>query len=127
MFTAQDPTTLRQAFANLKPNAEYRHLYAAAVARQQADQIFNLSLTRAATRALVPAGVRGVIGIGRVRTPTLAIVCRRELEIRDFRPEDYFEVVATARAAAGTFLLRHAPLPARRIKVRAQAEAVAAL
>src|SRR3712207_2421301 len=35
MFTAQDPTTLRQAFANLKPNAEYRHLYAAAVARQQ--------------------------------------------------------------------------------------------
>src|SRR3954470_22261271 len=37
MFTAQDPATLRQAFANLKPNAAYRHLYAAAVARQQAD------------------------------------------------------------------------------------------
>src|SRR3954453_12683204 len=47
MFTAQDPATLREAFANLRPNAEYRHLYAAAVARRQADQVFNLSLTRA--------------------------------------------------------------------------------
>src|SRR5215213_2653891 len=127
IFTAQDPTTLRQAFSNLKPNSEYRHLYAAAVARQQADQIFNLSLTRAATKALVPAGVRGVIGIGRVKTPTLAIVCRRELEIRDFKPEDYFEVVATAMVAGGSFQLRHAPPPARRIKSRPRAEAVAAL
>ncbi len=42
MFTAQDPTTLRQAFANLEPNTAYRHLYAAAVARQQADQVYNL-------------------------------------------------------------------------------------
>jgi DNA topoisomerase III len=127
IFTAQDPATLRQAFSNLKPNTEYRHLYAAAVARQQADQIFNLSLTRAATKALVPAGVRGVIGIGRVKTPTLAIVCRRELEIRDFKPEDYFEVVATATVPGDSFQLRHAPPPARRIKARAEAEGIAAL
>src|SRR3954454_3408184 len=127
IFTAQDPATLREAFAALRPNAEYRHLYAAAVARRQADQVFNLSLTRAATRALVPAGARGVIGIGRVKTPTLAIVCRRELEIRAFRPEDYFEVVATAAVAGGSFELRHAPPPARRIRERAQAVAIAAL
>jgi DNA topoisomerase-3 len=126
IFTAQDPTTLRQAFSNLKPNSEYRHLYAAAVARQQADQIFNLSLTRAATKALVPVGVRGVIGIGRVKTPTLAIVCRRELEIRDFKPEDYFEIVAAATVRGGSFQLRHAPPPARRIKSRPQAEVIAA-
>ena len=127
IFTAQDPATLREAFADLRPNAEYRHLYAAAVARRQADQVFNLSLTRAATKALVPAGARGVIGIGRVKTPTLAIVCRRELEVRAFRPEDYFEVVATAAAAGGSFELRHAPPPARRIEERAQAVAIAAL
>src|SRR3954451_16083562 len=126
IFTAQDPTTLRQAFSNLKPNSEYRHLYAAAVARQQADQIFNLSLTRTATKALVPSGARGVIGIGRVKTPTLAIVCRRELEIGDFKPEDYFEVAATAMVPGGTFQLRHAPPPAKRIKSRPQAEAIAA-
>ena len=118
IFTAQDPTTLRQAFARLKPNLELRPLYEAAVARQQADQIFNLSLTRTATKTLLAPGIRGVIGIGRVKTPTLGIVCLRELEIRDFRPEDYFEIVATATVAAGSFLMRHAPAVARRITGR---------
>ena len=45
LFTAQDPKTLREAFARLRPNVKLRSLYEAAVARQQADQIFNLSLT----------------------------------------------------------------------------------
>jgi DNA topoisomerase-3 len=125
LFTAQDPKTLQQAFARLKPNAEMRSLYEAAVARQQADQIFNLSLTRTATKTLVPPGVRGVIGIGRVKTPTLAIVCLRELEILNFRPEDYFEVVAVASVANGDFLMRHAPSAKMRIRERAQAEAIA--
>ncbi|WP_448192241.1 DNA topoisomerase [Azospirillum sp. sgz301742] len=125
LFTAQDPKTIRQAFAALKPNDAMRPLYDAAVARQQADQIFNLSLTRTATTSLRAPGERGVIGIGRVKTPTLAIVCLREIEIRDFRPEDYFEVVATATVAAGSFPMRHAPPPKLRIKDRARAEAIA--
>lgn len=86
LFTAQDPKSLRQAFDKLKPNRELHPLYEAAVARQQADQIFNLSLTRTATRTLLAHGVKGVIGIGRVKTPTLAIVCLRELEIRNLVP-----------------------------------------
>ncbi len=125
LFTAQDPKTLQQAFARLKPNAEMRPLYEAAVARQQADQIFNLSLTRTATKMLLTPGVRGVIGIGRVKTPTLAIVCLRQLEIRNFRPEDYFEVVATATVANGSFEMRHAPAAKMRIKDRAHAETIA--
>ncbi|PWC86729.1 DNA topoisomerase III [Azospirillum sp. TSH100] len=125
LFTAQDPKTLRDAFAALKPNDSMRPLYEAAVARQQADQIFNLSLTRTATKTLLAPGTRGVIGIGRVKTPTLAIVCLRELEIRNFKPEDYFEVVATASVAEGSFQMRHAPAPKDRIKDRAAAEAIA--
>src|SRR5438067_1838044 len=109
LFTAQDPKTLRQAFGQLKPNGDLRPLYEAAVARQQADQIFNLSLTRTATKTLLSPGVRGVIGIGRVKTPTLGIVCLRELEIRNFRPQDYFEIVATATVAAGSFSMRPCP------------------
>jgi DNA topoisomerase-3 len=50
-----------------------------------------------------------VIGVGRVKTPTLAIVCKRELEIRNFVPVAYFEVVATANVAGGRFRMRHAP------------------
>ena len=49
LFTAQDSQTIRDAFGRAKPNAEYARLYAAAVARRQADQIYNLSLTRTAT------------------------------------------------------------------------------
>src|SRR5271166_658593 len=125
LFTAQDPKTLRQAFATLKPNLEMRRLYEAAVARQQADQNFNLSLTRTATKTLLAPGARGVIGIGRVKTPTLGIVCLRELEIRNFRPEDYFEVVVQAHVAGGSFAMRHAPPAKQRIKDRVRAEAIA--
>jgi DNA topoisomerase III len=108
MFTAQDAQTIRDAFSRAKPNAEYARLYAAAVARRQADQIYNLSLTRTAT-VILAQGARRVIGVGRVKTPTLAIVCKRELEIRHFVPVAYFEVVATAKVADGQFQMRHAP------------------
>jgi DNA topoisomerase III len=108
LFTAQDSQTIRDAFGRAKPNTEYARLYAAAVARRQADQIYNLSLTRTAT-VILGQGARGVIGVGRVKTPTLAIVCKRELEIRDFVPVAYFEIVATAKVAGGQFQMRHAP------------------
>ena len=64
-----------------------------------------------------------MIGVGRVKTPTLAIVCARELEIRDFVPITYFEVVATAKVTGGEFQMRHAPQ--QRILQREMAEAVA--
>ena len=108
LFTAQDSQTIRDAFGRAKSNSEYSRLYAAAVARRQADQIYNLSLTRTAT-VILGQGTRRVIGVGRVKTPTLAIVCKRELEIRDFVPIAYFEVVATAKVVGGQFQMRHAP------------------
>jgi DNA topoisomerase III len=108
LFTAQDAQTIRDAFGRAKPNAEYGRLYAAGVARRQVDQIYNLSLTRTAT-VVLGRGARRVVGVGRVKTPTLAIVCKRELEIRNFVPLAYFEVVATAKVAGGQFQMRHAP------------------
>src|SRR6202166_549950 len=108
LFPAQDSQTIRDAFGQAKPNSEYARLYAAAVARRQADQIYNLSITRTAT-VILGGGTRRVIGVGRVKTPTLAIVCKRESEIRNFVPLAYFEVVATAKVAGGQFQMRHAP------------------
>ena len=119
------PSRCGRPSTSSSPTASCAPLYEAAVARQQADQIFNLSLTRTATRTLLARGVKGVIGIGRVKTPTLAIVCLREIEIRDFRIEDYFEIVATAKVEDGTFLMRHAPPAKARIRDRAVAEAIA--
>jgi DNA topoisomerase IA len=62
--------------------------------------------------------------VGRVKTPTLAIVCKRELKIRNFVPQADFEVVATAQAAGGRFRMRRAPK--ERIIKRVDAEAIAA-
>ena len=120
MFTAQDPKTIRDAFGCARPNAEHAPLYAAAVARRQADQIYNLSLTRTATVTL-GRGAQGVIGVGRVKTPTLAIACKRELEIRNFVPVPYFEVEAAAQVEAGAFRMRHAP----KIRILKQVDAEA--
>src|SRR5207344_3468863 len=72
------------------------------------------SLTRTAT-VILGQGARRVIGVGRVKTPTLAIVCKRELEIRNFVPIAYFEIVAPAKVAGGQFQMRHAP-PERILK-----------
>ena len=58
-----------------------------------------------------------------MKTPTLAIVCQRELEIRNFVPVAYFEVVATAKVASGEFKMRHAPQ--EKILKREIAESVA--
>ena len=59
MFTAQDAQTIRDAFGRAKPNSEYARLYAAAAARRQADQIYNLSITRTATVILRRGARRG--------------------------------------------------------------------
>ena len=59
MFTAQDPQSIREAFARARPNREHARLYDAAVARRQADQIYNLSLTRTATVTLGRASASG--------------------------------------------------------------------
>lgn len=123
MFSAQDPKTLREAFAGIRPNTEYERLGQAAIARQQSDQIYNLTLTRCATKALKPAGTKGLIGIGRVKTATMAIVCIRELEIRAFKPQTYFQIIAICETNLEKFIMRYTPEP--RILDRAIAEAIA--
>lgn len=123
MFNKEDPTSLKEAFRRLKPASDYSGLYASGRAREQADQICNLSLTRAATVTLKQPGSKGAIGIGRVKTPTLSIVCHREIEILDFKPEDYFEIRADTHVEAGNFILTCAGLPAELRKAGADGAA----
>lgn len=111
IFNAEDPKTLQQAFANLRPDEEFRGLYMSGQAREQADQTTNLSLTRTATVSLRQPGARGVIGIGRVKSPVLGIICKRELEIENFKPQDMYEVDALTVVAAGEMTLTCAKLP----------------
>src|SRR5947209_10367782 len=85
---------IREAFGELRPGAELASLEAAARSRSEADWIVGMNATRAATIRL-RSSFDGAVSLGRVQTPTLAILARREQEIRDFTPEPYWVVDAT--------------------------------
>jgi len=81
------------AFGELRPGADLATLEAAARSRSEADWIVGMNATRAATIRL-RSSFDGAVSLGRVQTPTLAILARREQEIRAFEPEPYWVVDA---------------------------------
>jgi DNA topoisomerase-3 len=124
-LSALDAESVKRALAKLKQGRETEALYRAALARSRADWLVGLNLTRAATTAL--GNGAGVLSVGRVQTPTLALVVRRDEAIENFKPRDYFELLADITTANGHRLaLRHAPGEDDRIYDRAKAEALAA-
>ncbi|MGA3039425.1 MAG: DNA topoisomerase 3, partial [Bryobacteraceae bacterium] len=84
------PDAIRRGFGELKDGAAYDPLADAARGRSRADWLVGMNLSRAYTLALDDD-----LSVGRVQTPTLAMLAERELAIRAFVPEDYIEVVAT--------------------------------
>jgi DNA topoisomerase-3 len=89
---------IQQAFDRLRPGADLASLEAAARSRSEADWIVGMNATRAATIRL-RSSFDGTVSLGRVQTPTLAILARREEEIRAFKPEPYWVVDALFEAA----------------------------
>lgn len=122
IFNAEDPKTLQAAFANLKPNKDFENLYFAGLARQQADQVSNLTLTRTATVCFKAAGAKGAIGIGRVKTPVMSLICQREDERINFKPQTYFEIKAKTQAGGGSLDLTCRGLPKSLIAANAKEE-----
>ena len=88
---------MKAALAALRPAAEFAQLEEAARSRSEADWIVGMNATRAATIRL-RSSFDGAVSLGRVQTPTLAIVARREEEIKAFTPEPYWLVDATFAA-----------------------------
>ena len=88
---------MKDAFASLRPAEEMALLEQAARSRSEADWIVGMNATRAATIRL-RTSFDGAVSLGRVQTPTLAIITRREEEIRAFKPEPYWLVDATFAA-----------------------------
>jgi DNA topoisomerase III len=89
---------MRSALESLRPAQEFERLEEAARSRSEADWIVGMNATRAATIRL-RSSFDGAVSLGRVQTPTLAIVARREEEIKAFKPEPYWLVDATFVAA----------------------------
>src|SRR3954454_9782518 len=88
---------IQEAFGHLRPGEEMGSLEAAARSRSEADWVVGMNATRAASIRLRSA-FDGAVSLGRVQTPTLALVARREEEIRAFKPEPYWLVEAAFEA-----------------------------
>lgn len=112
-ISSMEETAIRDGFADLKPGSDYEHLYESALCRQRADWLVGLNGTRLFT---VLYGGKA-LKVGRVQTPTLAMLVEREEKIRSFKKEKYYTAhIITDGIDAAT----------ERIDDKAQAEAVAA-
>ncbi len=88
-ISSQTDKAIREGFANLKPSAQYDNLYRSAQARAEADWLVGLNVSRALT-----CKHNAQLAAGRVQTPTLAMIVKREEDIVKFRPKTYYTVRA---------------------------------
>ena len=104
-----NPAAVQRALSEMQPNARYRGLYEAGLARQRADWLYGLNLTRLYTLLGRTGGYDGVLSVGRVQTPVLGLVVRRDREIEAFRPRAFHTVRAGVRSGSGSFVATWTP------------------
>lgn len=110
LLNALDETSIRRANSDLRDNREFFNLKQSALARSRADWLIGMNLSRAYTIAAQKLGHRDLLfPIGRVKTPTLALVVRREREILNFKPVDFFQIQAQFQHENGTFYAQWKP------------------
>src|ERR1700677_1421797 len=97
------PASIRDGFAHLRPGSELEPLASAAVCRSESDLLVGINGTRALTAFNSRNGGLPLTPVGRVQTPTLAIVVERDQKIKAFVPKGYWEVHGTFAAQAGTY------------------------
>jgi DNA topoisomerase-3 len=96
-------SAIREGFAKLRADRDLRPLADAAKSRSEADWLVGINGTRAMTAFNSKEGGFYLTTVGRVQTPTLAILVEREEKIRSFQPRDYWEVLARFAAKAGEY------------------------
>lgn len=109
--SSMENSAIREAFANLKPSSAYDNLYQAAICRERADWLVGMNATR-----LFSCLYGQTLNVGRVMTPTLAMVVMREAAINKFRPETFYTVQLN---------LDGFTVVSERIKDREEADAIA--
>lgn len=90
-ISSQTDKSIKDGFNNLKPGKEYENLFRSAECRAEADWLIGLNVTRALT-----CKHNAQLSAGRVQTPTLAMIVKRENEIKRFVPKDYWTIIADA-------------------------------
>ena len=104
-----DDASVKKALAGISDNAKYLPLRDAALARSRADWLFGINATRAMTIKGRENGRPEVLSLGRVQTPTLALVVARDNEIANFKPKDYFPLKGIFKTPSANFLAAFVP------------------
>lgn len=103
LLNALDVKSVQEALRHIRPNDEFIGLRNSALARSRADWLIGMNLSRIYTILARSAGYDSVVNVGRVKTPTMGLVVRREIEIRTFKPVTFFTPQVEFRHANGTF------------------------
>lgn len=88
-ISSQTDEAIKEGFRNLKPGTDYDTLFNSAHCRSESDWLVGMNATQALS---ISAGNRSVLSLGRVQTPTLAMICSRYLEIKNFVPQTYYQL-----------------------------------
>jgi len=88
-ISSQTDEAIKDGFRNLKPGTDYDTLFNSAHCRSESDWLVGMNATQALS---ISAGNRTVLSLGRVQTPTLAMICSRFLEIKNFVPQTYYQI-----------------------------------
>lgn len=88
-ISSQTDEAIKEGFRNLKPGSDYDTLFNSAHCRSQSDWLVGMNATQALS---LSSGNRAVLSLGRVQTPTLAMICSRFIENRNFVPQTYYQV-----------------------------------
>ena len=110
-ISSMEDKAIRDGFANLKPSLDYDDLYEAALCRERADWLVGINATR-----FFSTVYGQTLNVGRVMTPTLAMIVEREAEIKGFKPENFYTVQMLVSGVAVT---------SKRFKTKQEAEGLA--
>lgn len=108
-LSALDDSSIRAALASIMPGSETLSLYYAGLGRSRADWLTGMNLSRLYTLKAREKGYDGVLSVGRVQTPTLALVVNRDREIASFVPKPYFQVRAMLQVGNTSFAAQWVP------------------
>lgn len=104
-----DEDSIRKALSNVRPGHESLPLYYASLARQRADWLIGMNMSRLYSKLAEMVGYKETLHVGRVITPTVALVCQRDRDIAQFKPSPFYVLTASVQVQQGAFYAQWLP------------------
>ncbi|MGP9797041.1 DNA topoisomerase 3 [Halomonas sp. 86] len=108
-LSSLDPVSIKKALADVRPGPESIPYFHASLARQRADWLIGMNMSRLYSKLAEKAGYRQTLHVGRVLTPTVNLVCLRDQAIANFKASPYYVLTASAVVQQGSFEAKWVP------------------